>query len=129
MFETSGSAPAGVEERDLAENDAVPIPRRGAAAVVRVERGTVLVTRQGDLDDHVLEPGDELLLPRHGLAVAWAFTPARISWRALRSGSRLDALVARGLRSLRLEPVEVSPDAARRRRSPRAPAAGARRPA
>ncbi len=51
----------------------------GDGAVVRVERGTVLVTQEGDLDDHVLEPGDELLLSRPGLAVAWAFTDAALS--------------------------------------------------
>jgi hypothetical protein len=49
--------------------------------VVRVERGTVLVTREGDREDHVLEAGDELVLPRRGTAVAWAFTPAAVSTR------------------------------------------------
>ena len=46
---------------------------------MRVERGTVLVTQEGDLDDHVLERGDELVLSRSGLAVAWAFTEAALS--------------------------------------------------
>jgi hypothetical protein len=41
----------------------------------------VMVTREGDLEDHVLERGDELLLPAGGLAVAWAFTAARLSVR------------------------------------------------
>jgi hypothetical protein len=49
------------------------------AAVVRVERGTVLVTQEGDPDDHVLERGDELELFRSGCAVAWAFTDAALS--------------------------------------------------
>ena len=65
---------------DLAENAAMRVSR-GVAVVVSVERGTVLVTRQGDVEDHVLEPGDELALPRGGLAVAWAFTEATISVR------------------------------------------------
>jgi hypothetical protein len=43
-----------------------------------VEAGTVLVTREGDLDDHVLEPGDEILVRPGGLAVAWAFADARV---------------------------------------------------
>jgi hypothetical protein len=70
---------------DLAENAAMRVSRRGVAVVVRVDRGTVLVTRQGDLQDHVLEPGDELRLPRGGLAVAWAFTDATISVRDARA--------------------------------------------
>ncbi|HEY6006662.1 MAG TPA: DUF2917 domain-containing protein [Anaeromyxobacter sp.] len=73
-----GTAPVAWE---LAENAAMRVSRRGAAVVVRVDRGTVLVTRQGDLQDHVLEPGDEIRLPRGGLAVAWAFTDATISVR------------------------------------------------
>ncbi len=78
------------ESWDLAENATLKLPRRRAAAVVRAERGTVLVTRGGDREDHVLEPGDELVLPRGGLAVAWAFTDATIS---LREGLRV---LARG---------------------------------
>jgi hypothetical protein len=45
---------------------------------VRVERGLVLVTRQGDAEDHVLEPGMELPLRGRGLAVAWALAPSTI---------------------------------------------------
>ena len=76
---------------DLAENAVMRVFRRGVALVVRVERGTVLVTRQADLEDHVLEPGDELFLPRGGLAVAWAFTEATISVReAVRTGETLE---------------------------------------
>lgn len=79
------------ETWDLAENAVMRVSRRGIALVVRVERGTVLVTRQGDLEDHVLEPGDELVLPRGGLAVAWAFTEATISVReAVRTGATLE---------------------------------------
>jgi Protein of unknown function (DUF2917) len=70
---------------DLAENAAMRVSRPGVAVVVRVDRGTVLVTRQGDVQDHVLEPGDELKVPRGGLAVAWAFTDARISVREARA--------------------------------------------
>ena len=66
---------------ELTENAALRVSRRDAAVVVRVERGTVLVTRQGDVEDHVLEAGDELLLPRGGLAVAWAFSEATVSVR------------------------------------------------
>ena len=80
------------ETWDLAENAVLRVSRRGIALVVRVERGTVLVTRQGDLQDHVLESGDELVLPRDGLAVAWAFTEATISVReAVRTGATLES--------------------------------------
>ncbi|HEY6098871.1 MAG TPA: DUF2917 domain-containing protein [Anaeromyxobacter sp.] len=89
MARTSRTIPSTTAvEWDLAENAAMRVSRRGVAVVVRVERGTVLVTRQGDLEDHVLEPADELLLPGGGLAVAWAFTAATISVReAARNGT------------------------------------------
>jgi hypothetical protein len=66
------------ETWDLPENATLRLPA-GIALVVRVERGTVLVTQEGDLDDHVLERGDELVLSHPGLAVAWAFTDAALS--------------------------------------------------
>ncbi len=66
---------------DLDDNDAMVIPRNRRGSVVRVHRGTVLVTQQGDREDHVLEPGDELPLRRRGRAVAWAFTAATLSLR------------------------------------------------
>jgi hypothetical protein len=74
---------------DLAENAAARVSRARTAVLVRVERGTVMVTREGDLEDHVLERGDELLLPAGRLAVAWAFTPARLSVRG--AGGRTPA--------------------------------------
>ena len=73
------SSPSGRWE--LAENATMRLPRGRSATVVRVERGTVLITQEGDLDDHVLEAGDEIFLPVGGLAVAWAFTEAAISVR------------------------------------------------
>jgi hypothetical protein len=66
------------ETWDLRENATLRLPA-GIGSVVRVERGTVLVTQEGDLDDHVLERGDELVVSRGGLAVAWAFTDAVLS--------------------------------------------------
>jgi hypothetical protein len=53
------------------------IPVGLGGAVVRVERGLLLVTRQGDLEDHLLGPGDELRLPPRGRSVAWALEPSR----------------------------------------------------
>ncbi len=66
---------------DLDENESMVLPHRSRENVVHVHRGTVLVTQQGDREDHVLEPGDELPLRRRGRTVAWAFTPASISVR------------------------------------------------
>ncbi len=66
------------ETWDLSKNATLRLPA-GIGIVVRVECGTVLVTQEGDLDDHVLERGDELVLSRPGLAVAWAFTEAALS--------------------------------------------------
>lgn len=66
------------ETWDLPENAARRLPA-GIGSVVRVERGTVLVTQEGDRYDHVLERGEALLLWRPGLAVAWAFTDAALS--------------------------------------------------
>ena len=62
----------------LQENATLRLPA-GDDVVVRVERGMVLVTQEGDPDDHVLERGDELVLSRSGRAVAWAFTDAALS--------------------------------------------------
>jgi Protein of unknown function (DUF2917) len=66
---------------DLDENSVMRLSRRGVEVVVRVDHGTVLVTRQGDLEDHVLEAGDELRIRSGDLAVAWAFTDATLSLR------------------------------------------------
>lgn len=74
---------------ELAENSTMRLPRGRSATIVRVERGTVLVTQEGDLEDHALEPGDEVVLAGRGLAVAWAFTRAAISVRkTARTGSK-----------------------------------------
>jgi hypothetical protein len=45
---------------------------------IRAESGTVLVTREGDLDDHLMERGDELLITGTGLVVAWALVPSSV---------------------------------------------------
>lgn len=52
--------------------------RLPAGSVVRVERGTVLVTLEGDPEDYVLERGHALAVPFDGLSVAWAFTDASV---------------------------------------------------
>ncbi len=76
---TTRTLPTGSTRSDLARDATMRLPRRRGATVVRVEQGTVLITREGDLEDHVLGPGEELVLPRRGVAVAWAFTDAALS--------------------------------------------------
>ncbi len=67
-------APAG--RHALAENEVLRLPRGGA---VRVETGQVVVTREGDPIDYVLEAGDTLELAVRGRAVAWALAASRIA--------------------------------------------------
>ncbi len=54
---------------ELARNRTLRIPQRGGT-VIRVDSGVVMVTREGDLDDHVLERGMELAVLEPGLVVA-----------------------------------------------------------
>ena len=68
---------------ELAENATLRLHAGTRGVVVRAERGTVLVTREGDLEDHVLEPGTSLLVTGKGLVVAWALTPAAVRVRPL----------------------------------------------
>lgn len=89
-------APGGAWELD--ENAAVALPHGPAASVVRVHRGTVLVTQAGDLEDHLLEGGQELVLRPRGRAVAWAFTAASVSLSAARAAAARDGSAARGRR-------------------------------
>jgi hypothetical protein len=67
--------------RDLARDEVVRLPRRPEGSSVRVEAGLLLVTREGDDVDHVLEAGAELEVPGRGLAVAWALEASRIEVR------------------------------------------------
>ena len=86
-----GASPARF---DLPRDATLRLPRPRPGATVEVERGVVLVTREGDGEDHVLERGMSLPLDGRGLAVAWALAPStlRVRARAARSeGSRAAA--------------------------------------
>jgi fermentation-respiration switch protein FrsA (DUF1100 family) len=73
---------------DLPRDGTVRLPPGRGETVVRAVRGTVVVTREGDLEDHVLTPGAELRLPPAGLAVAWAMAASRIQvWHEPRGGA------------------------------------------
>jgi len=76
----------GAKERDeacvgegqfLARDEVLRIPG-GRESSLRVDRGVVLVTREGDPEDHVLLSGMEIAVPRRGKTLAWALEPALV---------------------------------------------------
>jgi hypothetical protein len=75
MRKTQGTALDRTQE--LEKNVALQLPHLRGGMVVRVERGLVLVTREGDLEDHLIGGGSELLLAPGGMTVAWALAPSR----------------------------------------------------
>jgi Protein of unknown function (DUF2917) len=86
----------GTGTKDLATNTTLRVHPGRHGAVLRAERGLVLVTQTGDREDHVLAPGEELRLPRGGLVVALALAAARLAVR--------DA-PARDVRRLKCDPL------------------------
>jgi hypothetical protein len=77
MWMRSRRVVAGVHE--LARDATLRVRLGRAALALRVAAGCVMVTREGDPEDYVLGPGDELLLVGRGLVVAWALSPARLA--------------------------------------------------
>ncbi len=53
-------------------------PGRNGVAL-RCDAGTLVVTQEGDLFDHVLGPRDELTTLGRGLVVAWALSDAALT--------------------------------------------------
>jgi hypothetical protein len=79
VMRTSGRNGGGITlRRELSQDATIQLPPGRRGLVVRVERGVLLVTQEGDLDDHVLEPTQELRIPPGGLAVGWALAPATV---------------------------------------------------
>jgi hypothetical protein len=72
----------------LGQDQVLRLPDWPEGSRVRVEAGLVVVTREGDAQDHVLEAGAELPVPGRGLAVVWALEPSRI---VVRRGTMQDA--------------------------------------
>lgn len=66
---------------DLATDQTLRLPHGRGGTVVRVERGLLLVTREGDPEDHLLGPGMELRLPASGRSVGWALAASRVQLR------------------------------------------------
>ena len=81
MWRSWWSRGDGEEVRALARDQVLRLPGWREGAWVRVESGTILVTREGDPEDHVLQAGAELRVPGRGLAVAWALEPSRVEVR------------------------------------------------
>ena len=70
---------ANLEEHWNAGRDEVRSLRQGPAGVqVSVEEGCLLVTREGDPEDHVVSAGESLLVAGSGRVVAWALEPSRV---------------------------------------------------
>jgi len=78
---TASRTGSGTRVWELAQDSTLRLPPGRNGILARVERGTLLVTQAGDPEDHVLGPGDEVWLPRGGLAVAWALTPSVLAVR------------------------------------------------
>lgn len=85
------------ESQFLARDEVLRIPG-GREASLRVDRGVVLVTREGDPEDHVLLSGMEVAVPGRGKTLAWALEPALVHVRlhvcpdrAARAGDRSGA--------------------------------------
>jgi DUF2917 family protein len=75
------------EAWDLGKDETSHLPEVRGPVAIRVERGLVLVTREGDREDHVLHAGDALVLPPRGKVVAWALEPTRATVREARAGA------------------------------------------
>jgi len=83
----SGRAGTGLGVHELARDATLRLRPGRARLAVQVRDGCVLVTREGDAEDHVLGPGDELGLAGGGLAVAWALSTARLTVALAASGT------------------------------------------
>jgi hypothetical protein len=75
-------------DRSLAPDEVIRLPRRRGGTLVRVLAGRVVITREGDPDDHVLEAGAEGWFPGKGLSLAWALVASRLELCACASPGR-----------------------------------------
>jgi Protein of unknown function (DUF2917) len=70
---------AAAQAWDLATDRTLRLvpPRRGM--VLTVASGSVLVTQEGDPEDHVLGAGEQVWLARRRVVVAWALAASRVA--------------------------------------------------
>jgi hypothetical protein len=109
-------------ELELDETWSVVAGRSGIE--VRCTRGLVMITREGDPEDHVLPGGGTFVASRPGRVAIWAFQPARLrisaageaarcrGGEALAGGAPDQPLAAAG------PPATPSPGSGRRPRCP-----------
>lgn len=64
--------------REMLKDELVRLTPGRAGVVFRVVSGSLYLTQEGDLQDHVLGPGEELRLSGPGLVVAWALAPTSL---------------------------------------------------
>ena len=60
--------------RDLPENRACSLTPGPEGVLIRVSSGCLVVTQEGDPEDHVLGPGEELRVAGGDVVVAWAMS-------------------------------------------------------
>ncbi|MFL5264241.1 MAG: DUF2917 domain-containing protein [Anaeromyxobacteraceae bacterium] len=63
----------------LRRDETVRLRPRASGLVLEAQSGTIVVTQQGDLVDHVLTPGAAVRVPRGGVVVAWALSDASLT--------------------------------------------------
>ncbi len=68
---SSARSERGMGTWDLAKDATLRIRPGRSGVVLRADRGCLLVTQPGDPEDHVLQAGEEVRLPRGGDVVAW----------------------------------------------------------
>jgi hypothetical protein len=64
--------------REMSKDELVRMTPGRAGLVFRVRSGSLYVTQEGDLEDHLLGQGDELRLSGSGVVVAWALAPTSL---------------------------------------------------
>lgn len=80
---TYGAWPRSFTDRgtgswDLPKDATLRVHPGRSGVILRADAGLLHVTQSGDLEDHVLSPGEELRLPHGGLVVAFALEPSRL---------------------------------------------------
>jgi DUF2917 family protein len=79
------SAPAGCGSWAVEDNRTLRLWPGRDGLLVGCDTGSVLVTLQGDPEDHVLEVGQELHVCGRGLVVVWALSNASVTVRPAHS--------------------------------------------
>jgi Protein of unknown function (DUF2917) len=68
----------------LEKDQTTHLPGARGPVAIQVQRGLLLVTREGDPEDHVLAAGEEVIFPGRGRIAAWALEPVVAAVRCTR---------------------------------------------